>query len=113
MMLLLGSSEVYLENQTFSPDLDGVDDVLAIHYDFDFAGANARVSVMDSQGRLIKIVAQNTLLGTEAGTFYWDGSDSENTKADIGMYVILFEVTNQQTGERKAYRMVSVLAARF
>ena len=108
-----GNGEVYLEKQTFSPDLDGIDDVLAIHYDFDFVGANARLSVMDSHGRLIKTIAQNSLLGTEAGTFYWDGSDHKGTKADIGMYVVLFEVSNQQSGEHKAYRMVAVLAGRF
>ena len=108
-----GNTAVTIEPETFSPDLDGVDDVLAIHYDFDFPGANARISVLDAQGRLIKIVSQNALLGTDPGTLFWDGTNSKGVKADIGMYIILFEVSNQQTGERMVFKEVAVLAARF
>ncbi|MEM6262338.1 MAG: lamin tail domain-containing protein [Bacteroidota bacterium] len=108
-----GDTEVSLDPVTFSPDDDGQDDVLAINYDFDFTGANARISIHDAQGRLIKVLQQNQLLGTEAGTFFWDGRDGKNTKADIGMYVVLFEVTRQDTGEREVYRRVCVLAGRL
>ncbi|MDW3646413.1 MAG: lamin tail domain-containing protein [Bacteroidia bacterium] len=106
-------SEVRLDRESFTPDLDGVGDVVAIEYDFDFNGANARVSVLDSQGRPIKILQQNTLLGTEAGSFFWDGTDAKGTKADLGIYIILFELTQAENGQRQVYKLPVVLAAKF
>ncbi|MEL6253768.1 MAG: lamin tail domain-containing protein [Bacteroidota bacterium] len=106
-------AEVRLDRTSFTPDLDGVGDVVAIEYDFDFNGANARVSVLDSQGRPIKILQQNTLLGTEAGSFFWDGTDAKGTKADVGIYIILFELTKPDNGQREIYKLPIVLAAKF
>jgi len=106
-------SEVRLDREVFTPDLDGKWDVVAIEYDFDFAGANARISVLDNQGRLIKIIQQNALLGTEPGAFYWDGSDAKGTKADMGIYLILFELTMPTSGEKSVYKLPVALSARF
>ncbi|MDX2287100.1 MAG: lamin tail domain-containing protein [Bacteroidia bacterium] len=106
-------SEVLLEPQTISPDGDGDADVLAIRYAFDFQGANARVTIYDARGRLVKTLVQNTLLSTQPGVFFWDGSDDARSKADVGMYVVLFEVTRADTGERRSYRRVAVVAARL
>ncbi|MFK7920788.1 MAG: lamin tail domain-containing protein, partial [Bacteroidia bacterium] len=110
-----GSAEdfVSLEPQTFSPNDDGDDDVLAIRYQFPFNGANARIQIFDTRGRLIKDLQPNILLSPEEGTFFWDGTDNKNTKADIGMYVIAIEITNQQNGAREVYRRVCVLADRL
>ena len=106
-------TSVSIEPQTFSPNGDGQDDVLAIHYDFDFVGGNARIQIFDSNGRPIRILQQNTLLNPGPGTFFWDGRNEQNQKADIGMYVILFEVLNQQNGEKQVFKKVAVLADRF
>ena len=108
-----GSEEVQLNPTTFSPNDDGVDDVLGIEYQFPFPGANAQISIFDTQGRLIKLLQPNILLSPESGTFFWDGTDSKNTRADIGMYVVVLEVTNQSNGSRQLYRRVCVLADRF
>jgi hypothetical protein len=104
------NQSVSLQPQTFSPNGDGSDDVLAINYQFSFNGANAVVSVFDAQGRRIRDLASNLLLGTKASTIFWDGTDAQGTRADVGMYVIVFEVFNQETGVRQAYRKVAVLA---
>lgn len=106
-------SAVSLEKSTFSPNGDGDDDVLAINYDFDFIGANVRVSIFDSQGRPITVLMQNSLLSPEPGTIFWDGRDDHNTKADIGIYVVLFEVSNQESGKKEVYKLACVLADRL
>ena len=105
-----GDSEVSLGSQVFSPNLDGDNDVLAINYQFGFVGANARVYVYDTRGHLVRRLQENILLDPAPGTFFWDGFGDRGQKLPIGMYIILFEVTNNDTGERRAFRRVAVLA---
>jgi len=106
-------SEVYLGRETFSPDLDGVDDLLPIHYQFDFVGANARVYIYDTRGHLVRRLQENVLLDPSPGVFFWDGFGDNGQKAPIGMYVVRFEVVNDDTGKRHLYRRVAVLAERL
>ncbi|MEM7509915.1 MAG: lamin tail domain-containing protein [Bacteroidota bacterium] len=106
----IGDEEVFLTKEVFSPNGDGTDDVLAINYNFNFTGANARAHIFDPNGRKIRILQQNFLPGTTEGTLFWDGRDEDNQKAAIGMYAIVFEVTRQDTGEKKLYKVVGVLA---
>lgn len=106
-------TEVTLENPTFSPNLDGVDDVLAIRYKLDFPGANIRVQILDANGRLVRILQQNTLLNPDGGVVFWDGFKDDKQRAPIGMYVVLVEVLNADTGEKKGYKRVAVLADNF
>lgn len=106
-------SEVSLPETTFTPNGDGIKDVLAINYDFDFVGVNGRVRIFDVNGRLIRTVQNNTLLDPGPGSFFWDGRNDEMEKALIGMYVVVFEVVNQQTGEKEVFKLVSVLADNF
>ena len=106
-------SALSLANQTFSPNGDGVDDVLEINYDLDFIGANARVNIFDANGVLVRTLRQNTLLDPEPGTFFWDGRTDDNNKARVGMYIVLLEVTNQQTGSKEVFKEVAVLAENF
>ena len=106
-------SQVELEETTFTPNGDGIKDVLTITYDFDFIGVNARVSIFDVNGRLVRTLQNNTLLDPGPGSFFWDGRDDDNQKALIGPYVVLFEVANQQTGEKEVFKRVAVLADNF
>ncbi|MCB0838233.1 MAG: hypothetical protein KDD99_16280, partial [Bacteroidetes bacterium] len=84
-----------------------------IQYDFDFPGAQARITVFDAQGHKIKEIVPGALLTPGPGTYFWDGTNQKNQKADVGMYVILFEVVNQNSGEIKRFRLVGVLGADF
>ncbi|HRP61526.1 MAG TPA: hypothetical protein PK833_14735, partial [Vicingus sp.] len=59
---------ISISPETFSPDNDGVDDVLNISYQFAEAGYVANIVIYDAKGRLIKNLLLNELLGTK-GTF--------------------------------------------
>lgn len=107
------NTEVWLSPETFSPDIDGIDDVLGINYQFNTSGWNARLTVFDHKGRLVRELQENTLLGTEQGAFTWDGTNDAGAKADVGVYVVLFEASNPNTGEVKKFKLGCVLAARF
>jgi hypothetical protein len=108
-----GDQEVWLQPSTFSPDQDGFEDILAINYHFKTPDWNVRVTVFDNKGRPVRIVKENTLIGTEKGTFNWDGTTDGLHKADVGIYVILFEGVNPVSGEKKKFHLGCVLAAKL
>lgn len=94
-----------------TPDGDGIADVFNISYQFEQPGMNARVTILDRAGRVVKTVRQQELLGTGEGTFFWDGRSDAGSKVPIGPYVVLFEVTNQQSGTRELYRFSLVIGS--
>ncbi len=100
--------EVLIEPETFSPNSDGYDDVSFIRYRFNEPGFVANISIYDGKGRLIKRIASNELLAVE-GEFSWDGLQENQSKANIGIYIIYFEVFNLQ-GVVKKYKKVCVVA---
>lgn len=108
-----GDAEVWLQPETFSPDQDGFEDILAINYHFTTPDWNVRVTVFDNKGRVVRRLQENTLVGTEQGTFTWDGTTDGLNKADVGVYVILLEGVNPTSGEKKKFRLGCVLAARL
>ncbi|RLD59667.1 MAG: hypothetical protein DRJ05_06055 [Bacteroidetes bacterium] len=102
---------VSVEPEVFSPDNDGYNDVLNILYKFNTAGNTANITIYDSQGRLTRILVQNTLLGAE-GVFSWDGLTDDNQKAAIGIYIVFFEAFDLD-GNVNKYKMTAVLGAKF
>ena len=98
------SGTVSLSPDIFSPDGDGFQDILSINYKFNAPGYSATISIFDRNGRLIKKLINNELLGGE-GNFFWDGITDENTKARIGVYVVLFEAFNLD-GDKEVFKKV-------
>lgn len=98
---------VSVEPEIFSPDNDGYNDVLNIHYSFSKGGFVANVIVYDKNGRIMRHLAQNQMLSSE-GTISWDGIQDNNEKARIGIYVIYFEVFDL-SGEIQKYKKTCVL----
>ncbi|MGB0404536.1 MAG: lamin tail domain-containing protein, partial [Salibacteraceae bacterium] len=105
------SDQVTLEPETFSPDNDGFDDVLNINYEFDEPGYVASVVVYDAEGREIKQLINNELLSIQ-GTFTWDGSTNDGTVASTGIYILFFEVFNEN-GKTSKFKKACVLAAKL
>ncbi|MGM0530668.1 MAG: lamin tail domain-containing protein [Bacteroidota bacterium] len=102
---------ISLEPEVFSPDNDGKDDVVNIHYQFGQPGSVATVRIYDSKGRLVRHLINNQTMDRE-GFFSWDGLDDNRRKADMGIYVIYVEVYNLK-GEVSAYKVSCVLAGRL
>jgi hypothetical protein len=103
--------EVTTSPETFSPDNDGVDDVLNISYVFSEPGMVANIVIYDAKGRLSRNLIKNELLGT-SGTFSWDGINENNEKARIGIYIIYFEAFDVE-GNVKSFKNVVVLAGQL
>ena len=97
-----------VEPEIFSPDMDGVNDVLLIKYRFQSPGLRAIILILDPRGRLIRDIAGNQLLGTK-GFFTWDGTDTNGRMARTGIYLVLAEVYGINGGSRR-YRNTCVLS---
>jgi hypothetical protein len=93
-----GSSEsISLSKDIFSPDQDGFEDVLLFNYSFSLPGNLGKACIFDDMGREVKTLFANELLGT-TGFFTWDGVHANQTKAPIGVYILLMEVFSTEGG---------------
>lgn len=79
-----------LTKEVFSPDNDGLDDVLEINYSMLGVGMLADLKIYDDRGRLVKTLLKAELLGTE-GHLTWDGVTEDKQKASIGTYILYLE----------------------
>ena len=87
---LIGADQFEVQTEVFSPDNDGYDDVAVFSYQLTTSGMVGNANIYDKSGRLIKQLLSNELLGTE-GQFTWDGTNVNNQKAGIGIYLVYFE----------------------
>lgn len=108
---IIATDEITIYPEIFSPDNDGYNDLLHISYEFPEPGYVGSVTIFDSNGRLIKNLVQNKLLGT-SGTYTWNGITNDYQKANIGIYIIFIEVFDIH-GNTKTYKKTAVLASRL
>jgi hypothetical protein len=86
-----------LESDLFSPDMDGYLDVMQATYSMAQPSCLGTVTIYDERGRLIRTLFKNQLLGSN-GNFSWNGVKDDQTKASIGVYVIVFEAFSLDGG---------------
>ncbi|MDR2840143.1 MAG: hypothetical protein LBV75_02600 [Paludibacter sp.] len=102
---------IRLEPSAFSPDNDGVDDLLFINYNIGASGFVANVVIYSATGVKVKQLAYNALLQSE-GYITWDGSNDRNTIANSGVYVLMFEAFNPDTGQKKSQKLPIAVSTR-
>jgi hypothetical protein len=107
----LTSDQVSIEPEIFSPDNDGVDDILNINYTMSNPGFVGSVTIFDANGRVIRSLVQNELLAA-SGTISWDGLNNKREKARIGMYIVYFEVFDLE-GNVSGVKKTCVVASKF
>lgn len=96
---------------TFSPDHDGMDDLAFIDYKVSRPGFMANITVFDSNGRAVRDLVHNSLLGV-LGRFAWDGRDDNMNQLPAGIYIIYASVYDQQ-GTVQHWKQPLVLARRL
>jgi hypothetical protein len=97
--------------KVFSPDNDGHDDIATIAYHVTEPGYVANVSIFDANGRMVRYLAKNALLGLK-GSWNWDGLNESGQKLSIGTYVVFTEIFNLQ-GKKQQFKNTVVLARRL
>jgi len=97
--------------ELFSPDNDGYEDVTTISYTMSKAGFVGNITIYDANGRVIRQLMQNQLLGIK-GSISWDGLNNNKEKARIGAYIIYFEYFDLE-GNVNATKLPCVVGGRF
>ncbi len=104
-------SELFsLDPKVFSPDNDGYNDLLFIHFKIADNGYTGSFMVFDLSGNLIKILADNQLL-SQSGVYNWDGTSENGERSKIGPYIIYAEFVHPSGNILKEKKVV-VLAER-
>ncbi len=106
----LSDETIQLDPEVFVP-FAGQPDFVAIHYKFDQGGYVANIRIVDSQGRVVKRIVNNEILGTE-GRFRWEGDRDDGLSARLGYYMVWFEVFDQSGNVRTFFKSVAI-ATRF
>lgn len=100
-----------VEPEIFSPDNDGIQDVVNFNYVMPSAGFVGTITIYDKQGRLIRTLVNNELLANQ-GTFVWNGLNDEDQKARIGVYLVVFEIFDKE-GNQETYKSPCVVGGRL
>lgn len=87
------TTDITVDPEIFSPDNDGYNDVVTFSILLEEPGFVGNLNIYNSEGRPVRYLMQNMLLGNEA-RISWDGISDDGTKAPIGIYVIMFEAFN-------------------
>jgi hypothetical protein len=100
--------EVTMIPELFSPDNDGVDDFVTLHLQLDEPGWKATITVFDANGRKIKNLVTNSMLGTDE-YLIWDGKWSDERLADMGIYIIYGEIFGPDGKIKKFKKVISLV----
>jgi hypothetical protein len=95
----------------FSPDNDGHDDVASVQYKMSEVGYIGNVTIFDAQGRPVRYLARNAILGLK-GEWNWDGIDEAGNNLPIGIYIVYTEIFNMQ-GKKQNFKNTLVLARKL
>ena len=71
----------------FSPDGDGFDDFMQIHFMFERPGFGLLIKIFDIRGRLIRFLVNGKWVSA-SGVITWDGSTDDGIIAPAGVYTI-------------------------
>jgi len=97
--------------KTFSPDNDGLDDLLQLDYQLNENASFATINIYSDKGVLVRTLLKNQSIGTK-GSLFWDGLNDAGQKAAIGIYIVLFDVFDLN-GNTRRFKNTCVLAAQL
>lgn len=107
-----GGTGISFEPNPFSPDNDGFDDNLFIHYSFDEPDYLLRIRIYDRYGRQVRKLEDSKQAGFQ-GTVIWDGRTDNGSRNRIGIYIIYAEAYNSSNGKNLTFKETVVLARQF
>lgn len=99
------------EQESFSPNGDGTEDVCLIHYLLPSEGYTITLRIFTPRGILVAYPYKNSVVSTE-GVLIWDGTLTNNHAGEVGVYVVQCEFINPSTGKTIRERFPVVISDR-
>ena len=103
------SDMVAIAPTPFTPNGDGMQDVLSIIIRPQVAPQSVRIRIFDSKGRQVRTLVPAALVGQES-TFIWDGTSNSGMDLPTGMYVLFVELHGLLHNEVQKIKKIAVLA---
>ena len=100
--------KIVLEPDVFSPGHTGMDNAAKLSWQLPAPGYVANVTIFDVQGKPVRFLARNTLLGN-TGSLAWDGFGENAVVLPAGIYIFFIEIFNLQ-GRVKRWKRTVVMA---
>jgi len=100
-----------LSTSIFSPDNDGMDDVMQFHFSEMKSGCVGNLTIYNERGIRVKRLVRNEYLGPE-GNAIWDGLSDNGEALAIGIYIATFEAFNED-GIQVNYKRDFILARKL
>jgi hypothetical protein len=97
---------VEIDSKIISPDGDGIDDILLIRYKIP-RESMLSLRIFDLNGNVVKTIFENEYLSS--GEYEYDGSGDYRSKLELGMYVLLAELSG---GVEAAHKIVFAVVGR-
>lgn len=82
---------IHLRSKLFTPDSDGMDDLLMIDIDSNTAGGVINIVVYKGDGGMVTTIANNVLLGSN-NSISWNGTDTNGARVPPGIYILWSQV---------------------
>jgi len=98
-----------LATLSFSPDNDGYQDLLQINYQLPENGFVVSIDIFTANGIAVKKLQNNSIVGI-SGTFFWDGTNNDNSLCNVGVYVIYVEFLHP-SGKRGHKKLICSLTS--
>jgi len=95
---------VFAEPLIFSPNGDGINDVLNIHLNTGGLGWILNITILNCNGRIVRYLANNLTVG-QSDLVVWDGLRGDFQKVQPGIYILnisLFSRTGKTVNKRLA-----------
>ena len=102
----INAREIELSAKVFSPDGDGIDDILQIRIQSTETAEQVRIRIFHSSGVLVREVANGALLGTNT-VINWDGQNDRGHPVAEGQYIILTEIAGQKEGPIRKKNLIA------
>lgn len=96
----------------FSPDNDGYEDFTIIRFNLPQKTAQVKAEIFDSRGRLVRTLRNNAASGNH-GSIIFDGLDDNYNPLRMGIYIVLIEALNADTGVSEKLKTVVVVARKL
>ncbi|MGE5394153.1 MAG: gliding motility-associated C-terminal domain-containing protein [Candidatus Saccharibacteria bacterium] len=99
------------EPVVFSPNGDGYNDQMTIHFNLSKSGYVANVRIFDIAGRVVKYLVNNESLASQ-GSWIWKGDSDSGQKLNLGVYIILVELYDPE-GHTKTFKKTCTVSDRL